>query len=202
MPIVVYLFKGGRKIRRAKYRQEVLGEEYLSLRYWTVGVATLAAPGYVGRGGALGGAFGALMKGGEWSRVRQKAECWKAILQSGDEVETKLVAWECVKEYLKLDEAQEERVERLLREEGYMETRAVERTWIDEIRDEGRAEGREEGRIEGMQAMLLKLLGVKFGTLSSEVESRVRKVEDPSELARLSERVLEAGSVSEVLGPG
>ncbi len=214
VPIVLYLFKAKRGITKEIYHHGVLGEAYLELRYWVVGLPKLVAARYLARGGALAAALAALMKRGRWSTSRLKVECLKAIMDSNDDTETKLLAWHCVQTYLSLDDVSERRTRRLLRREGYMEAKKMERTWIDEIREEGRQEGRQQGRqegrqegrqqgrqqgrIEGMQTMLLNLLKLKFGPLDADVETRVREIREPAMLDRLSEQVLTADRVSDL----
>ena len=191
MPVVLYLLEGGGTIRREVYRHDLLGDRPLELRYWSVGLPNLSASRYVVQGGALAGALGALMRPGRWSRVRQKAECLKAILSAHEDATTSLVAWRCVERYLKLDEAAEQQAMGLLRKDGYeMDLRASEPVWITEIRD--------AGRVEGMQTLLLNLMTLKFGRLNPDIESWVRSITEPAKLDRLSERVLVAETLEDL----
>ena len=203
VPIVLYLFKGGDGVRAERYEQEVTGWSRFLLEYQTVGLPGLVAREYVGHEGALSAALGALMDGGGWPKWRQKGECLKAILSAKDDAETKLLAWYCVQKYLDLGGEEEARTNEWLCEEGYMEAMEMERTWIDEIRDqgreEGRQEGREEGRVKGMQEILLKLMKLKFGVPDARVEERIRGVRKSALLERLSEGVLTANTPEEVL---
>jgi hypothetical protein len=56
---------------------------------------------------------------------------------------------------------------------------------------------REAGRREGEADMLLRLLRLRFGTLSTEVTTRVTTA-DPEMLIRWSERVLSAPTLEAV----
>jgi hypothetical protein len=67
-----------------------------------------------------------------------------------------------------------------------------------EARAEGQAEGRAEGRAEGQAELLLKLLSLRFGALSPEVEERVRAAR-VEQLDVWAERVLSAANLQEVL---
>jgi predicted transposase/invertase (TIGR01784 family) len=73
--------------------------------------------------------------------------------------------------------------------------------WTRETREEGRQEGLQEGRQEGRQEgearVLLRLLRLKFGPLTSEVEERVRST-DADRLLEWSERVLTAEQLQDV----
>lgn len=60
-------------------------------------------------------------------------------------------------------------------------------------------ETREEGRQEGEARMLLRQLRMKFGSLSPEVEERVRST-DADRLLEWSERVLTAERLQDVFG--
>jgi len=65
--------------------------------------------------------------------------------------------------------------------------------WNRKIRDEGRQKGRQEGEA----GMLLRLLRLKFGPLTPEVEERVRST-DADRLLEWSERVLTAERLQDV----
>jgi flagellar biosynthesis/type III secretory pathway protein FliH len=80
------------------------------------------------------------------------------------------------------------------REAGRAEGREAGRA---EGREAGRAEGREAGRREGEAEMLLRLLRLRFGTVPTEVTTRVTTA-DPETLLRWSERVLSAPTLEAV----
>jgi hypothetical protein len=62
-------------------------------------------------------------------------------------------------------------VERLLAEDDLLAE--LDLPYLRKIRNEGRAEGHAEGRQEGAAEMLLRLLRLRFGPLSTEVTERV-----------------------------
>ncbi|HEV2855511.1 MAG TPA: DUF4351 domain-containing protein [Thermoanaerobaculia bacterium] len=76
---------------------------------------------------------------------------------------------------------------------------SIER-WNRELREEGREEGRQEARQEGEARMLLRLLRLKFGPPSPEVEERVRTA-DADRLLEWGDRVLTAERLEDVFGP-
>ena len=88
-------------------------------------------------------------------------------------------------------------VERLLEDDELL----LELPYLQRIREEGREEGREAGRLEGRREgeaeMLLRLLRLRFGTVPTEVTTRVTTA-DPEALLRWSERVLSAPTVEAV----
>jgi predicted transposase YdaD len=67
----------------------------------------------------------------------------------------------------------------------------------EEGREAGREEGRLEGRREGEAEMLLRLLRLRFGTVPTEVTTRVTTA-DPETLLRWSDRVLSASTLEAV----
>ena len=70
--------------------------------------------------------------------------------------------------------------------------------WNREIREQGLEEGREQGRQEGEARLVLRQLQLKFGSLSAEVEDRVRSA-DAERLLVWGERVLTAESLADIL---
>ena len=83
-------------------------------------------------------------------------------------------------------------VERLLTEDDLLAE--LDLPYLRKIRDEGRAEGRQAGEAE----LLLRLLRLRFGPLSTEVAARVTAA-DAETLLRWSERVLSAPTLDAVL---
>ncbi|HVY83405.1 MAG TPA: DUF4351 domain-containing protein [Steroidobacteraceae bacterium] len=75
------------------------------------------------------------------------------------------------------------------------------RRYVAQGRIEGRAEGRAEGRIEGRTDLLIRLLTVRFGPLSVEAHSRITGA-STDELDAIGERLLNAQTLEEALGPG
>jgi hypothetical protein len=63
---------------------------------------------------------------------------------------------------------------------------------------EGRVEGKAEGKAEGRVELVLKLLALRFGSLSDADKARVRGARD-GELDAVAERVLTAHTLEEVL---
>jgi predicted transposase/invertase (TIGR01784 family) len=78
------------------------------------------------------------------------------------------------------------------------DVREVTMGWAKKWLEQGREEGREEGRAEGRAELLLKLLELKFGPLTTATVERVRnaRLED---LDRWAERVLTASTLDTIL---
>ena len=71
-------------------------------------------------------------------------------------------------------------------------------TSMNAARREGRAEGKAEGRAEGKAEMLLRLLGLKFGTLPEATVEWARSAGE-AEVDRMMERVLTADRLDEIV---
>lgn len=67
-------------------------------------------------------------------------------------------------------------------------------------RKEGRVEGRNQGRLEGEIAVLARLLTRRFGPLPTWAEARLHAATEEA-LAEWTDAVLDAASLTEVLGP-
>jgi len=81
--------------------------------------------------------------------------------------------------------------------EGLAEGRAK---GMAEGRAKGMADGVAKGRAEGRLEIVLKLLTLRFGTLTEAVQARVRGAPD-AQLDAVAERVLSAQTLEEVLSP-
>jgi len=64
---------------------------------------------------------------------------------------------------------------------------------------QGKAEGEARGKIEGQIALILRQLTARYGRLSPAAESHVRAANN-TELDRIAERLLTAGTLDEALG--
>ena len=112
-----------------------------------------------------------------------------------------------VETYVKLDKDEqkifEERLETLAERE---EVQTMQMTWAEEIEQKGILKGIEQGiqkgRLEGMQegirTVLTQQLELRFGSLPPAVLERLRQLDDPADLRRLSEQILEARSLGDL----
>lgn len=85
--------------------------------------------------------------------------------------------------------------------EGLMEGRAEGRVeGLMDGRAEGHVEGHAVGHAEGRVELVLKLLAMKYGTLSEAAADRVREAAAVCQLERIAVRVLTAETLDEVFG--
>jgi predicted transposase YdaD len=73
------------------------------------------------------------------------------------------------------------------------------RSWVAHGREEGRTEGKAEGNAEGRAGLICRLLTVRFGPLTAEVETQIRSA-SISELDAIGERLLTVPTLQEALG--
>ncbi len=66
-----------------------------------------------------------------------------------------------------------------------------------QVRAKALEQGRSEGRAEGQTALLIRLLTLRFGPVSENVQARIR-VATSAELDRWAERVLSASTLGDV----
>ncbi len=71
---------------------------------------------------------------------------------------------------------------------------SVEKSWMDQLLEEGR----EEGLIDGMRRLLLLQLSYKFGELPKAFSDQLYAVTDRERLSSLSEQVLTARSLDDI----
>jgi hypothetical protein len=74
-------------------------------------------------------------------------------------------------------------------------------TIAEEMRQLGLKQGLQQGLHQGQRMLLLELLRTKFGTVEEQVIQRLEAA-DESELKRFAQRILTAGTVSEVFSSG
>jgi predicted transposase YdaD len=97
----------------------------------------------------------------------------------------------------KVSESEPLVIRKLLEEKVGQRAVEVYMTTADRLKEEGRAEGEAKGRAEGRAEILSKLLTLKFGALSAEIEEQLGKA-DIEDLDKWSERVLSAQRLEEV----
>ena len=98
---------------------------------------------------------------------------------------------------------------------GEQEIMAIEKTYADELIEQGMAqglakglakglaEGRAEGELEGRKKALIRLLRIRFGERCAEIEASILALNDSARIDELLVRVLDARSLADLgLGNG
>jgi flagellar biosynthesis/type III secretory pathway protein FliH len=125
--------------------------------------------------------------------TRLHAEGLKRIARSGENDFRRFLLAECLEAYADLDEAQQERLQRLLSTEQYQEVEPIMITTYER----GIEQGLERGLRQGELRSALRVLEAKFGPLSAEVKQRVEAL-SPEGLAQLQIDLLQAQSLKEL----
>lgn len=201
IPILINLSGGPSGVTTAEWTDEVLGREVASFHYTNFGLSGCLAEEYLDRPQPLAWGLAALMRSEKWDRVEQKIRCRRAIFSADVSEKQGMLLLNLVHTYIELDGPEAERFDRLKKQE-LKEIGDMELTWAGKIEAKGREQGREQGRVEGSLAatrrLVLRQLEHRFGSLSKQTRNRVEALNDQQELDRLSERLLDAGSLAEL----
>ncbi len=157
----------------------------------------------------LAAALAALMPFRRGSPAEHKLRCLKGIAQARDlNPARSFQLANIVETYIQLDPAEEEKYRRTRTTNIDPEVKEMEMTWADKMfakwhdqgledgREEGRKEGRKEGSEEAARQILLRQLGVRFGTLPQETLRQVAECTDLEQLHRWTDQVLSAPNLA------
>jgi hypothetical protein len=122
-------------------------------------------------------------------RAELYAEGLKRIARSGENDFRRFLLAECLEAYADLDEAEQERLQRLLSTEQYQEVQPLMTTTYER--------GLERGILQGERRSALRQLEAKFGPLSPDVKQRVEAL-SPEGLAQLQIDLLKPLSLKEL----
>jgi hypothetical protein len=185
LPIGLFLRVGLDGIGWDAYEEYFWDQRLLRFEYAYVGLPALDGEPYATGENLLGVALSALMRLPAERRAELHAEGLTRIARSKENDFRRHLLAECLEAYAKLDEAQRERLKKLLSTEPYQEVRPFMITT------------RERGILEGEQRSTLRQLNAKFGPLPPEVKQRVEALA-PEDIARLQLDLLTAQSLKEL----
>ena len=134
--------------------------------------------------------------------ILDMAERWMPLIRDVGTAESGLRALVVLLRYTQLVRggADAERLRQRIVKELGPGTEANVHSILDSIRDEGRVIGRAEGEARGRAEVVLKLVQLRFGALPETTVARIRAA-SADELDRLTERVLSATTLEEMLAP-
>jgi hypothetical protein len=193
LPIGLFLRVGLDGIGWDAYEEHFWEHQILRFDYAYVGLPALDGEPYATGENLLGVALSALMRLPAERRAELHAEGLKRIARSGENDFRRFLLAECLEAYADLDEAQQERLQRLLSTEQYQEVQPLMTTTYER----GLERGLERGIRQGEQRSALRLLEAKFGPLSADVKQRVEAL-SPEGLAQLQIDLLKAQSLQEL----
>jgi hypothetical protein len=185
LPIGLFLRVGLDGIGWDAYEEHFWEHQILRFDYAYVGLPALEGEQYATGENLLGVALSALMRLPAERRVELHAEGLKRIARSGENDFRRFLLAECLEAYADLDEAQKERLQRLLSTEPYQEVQPLMTTTY------------ERGILQGERRSALRQLEAKYGPLSPEVKQRVEAL-SPEGLAQLQLDLLKAQSLKEL----
>jgi hypothetical protein len=185
LPIGLFLRVGLEGIGWDAFEEHFWEHRLLRFEYASVGLPALDGELYATGANLLGVALSALMRQPAERRAELYAEGLKRIARAPDNDFRRFLLAECLEAYTDLDEAQKERLQRLLSTEPYQEVQTIMTTTY------------ERGILQGERRSALRLLEAKFGPLSPEVKQRVEELA-PEELAQLQLDLLKAQSLQEL----
>jgi hypothetical protein len=204
-------------IRLVRYSERVLGRAYIKLEYWRIGLRGLQAEPSLREGSVLGTVLAGLMQHGGMSTVELRVLAAERIEASGLAGERKRVLIDFVQAYLPLSLA--EYAAYLQRTTGGGETmKTIEKTWSEQLLEQGREQGleqgREQGREEGRQQgrelglaqgalqarreVLVEQVRARFGAVPDSLTARIAGA-DRTTLDRLLVRVVTVRQVEDLL---
>ncbi len=197
LPIVLTLSGGPAGVTEAEWIDKVLGREICRFRYQRFALSGCLAEEYLDRPQRLAWGLAALMRSEIWDPVEQKIRCLQAIARAEVEERQELLLLNLVETYLELDGLDAERFDTLKAIEA-KEAEDMETTWAGKIEAKGRQKGLEQGSLRGIRSVVIRQLKHRFGPLPREIQQRLEALDDPQELDRLSEQLLDARSLADL----
>lgn len=191
LPIALVLLSNAGGVSWKEYTEELFGEKLLHFRYGQVGIRDLSASAYLAKQDPVAATLAVLMKTGKQSRAAVKLTALQTVIQSNLSPGDKLFLVELANTYAPTVELSDPREEIM---QSLME---IEMSWGDKLREEGR----EEGLIDGERKMLLRLLTLMFGPLPAEFVQRIQAITDEAALDALSQQLLKAQSLDDLVIP-
>ncbi len=198
--IVLFLRGGLPGPRENVYRERSMGQTLIEFHYYSLGLSQASATEYLARPQPLAWALAALMKPRKGqSRAELGLACLRRI--TGDPELTdneRSQLCNVVTSYVQLDDRAAEELEELLAEKENKAMQEMITTWAERMETKGFERGRQEGRLEAARDLVLRLLSQKFGRPSAAVRRKITAEGSAEELARLAEKVVQAGSLREL----
>ncbi|HLK56051.1 MAG TPA: DUF4351 domain-containing protein [Chthonomonadaceae bacterium] len=198
-PIVVYLSPGAGGITTERYEERVFDQLINLLIYQAVGLPDLQADDYLALANPLGPALSALMKASRLGKVAQKYQSLRAIAKSQINDARKALLTNIVETYLKLSPQQNAEFQQLVTDPESKEVLEMISVYEQRGIEKGIEQGIEQGIVRGKRETLLRQLRLKFGDLPEGLQARIEALSDPDELDLLSDRIITAQNLEEVI---
>jgi hypothetical protein len=197
IPIALVFYAGCEGIAREEYAEAIFGETILTFRYLQISLPLLPAEEYVQTESVLGAGLARVMRlpAGRAAQIALYRACLRRVLDAEragavDPARAFLLG-NLVETYLPLNDAEREALRLQLEQEGDTTMEATELTWADQI--DLRASLR-KGRQD-----IKKLIGIKFGRISPDMEAHIDGIDSEEELDAFFERVAAAQAEDELI---
>jgi hypothetical protein len=199
LPIVLYLKVGLDGIGIDTYEQRFWELTVLRFSYLYVGLPGLEALQYVIGDNWLGVALSALMRIPPEKVSWLGLEALRRIGESSLNEQQKFLLRDCVEAYLPLDERHKGEFEKLMAATPEQRVQSMNKTTYDRGLEKGLEQGIEKGIEKGLQTTLLRQGSKRFGPPTPELESRIRSIQNISQLEAMTEKILDSQSWNELL---
>jgi len=192
LPFALILQSGLGGVKWNTYTETLFDHNLLHFEYGQVGLGDLKSVDYLATNDPVAATLATLMKPEELSTAELKLRALELLVTSSLTEADKLFLINIVETYLPKEMVFD------AREEVMVALESVERSWMEQLLEEGREEGREEGIVDGMRRLLLLQLSYKFGTLPQKIVDRLSTISDREVLSVLSQQVIAADSLEEM----
>ncbi len=191
LPLALVLQPQAGGLTRQQYTETLFGQELVRFSYGQVGLRDLPSEAYLARGEPVAAALAALMKPEAESKAAVKLAGLRTVIESGLSLGDKRFLVDVIETYLPQAEIVLEGGELM---DAIAETELL---WSERIEREGEL----RGQLQGQRKLLMHQLETKFGELPPEFVTRIKAIEDETLLEALSEQVLTAATLADMVLP-
>ena len=182
--------------------ETVLGQELTLVEYWQIAVRDLDAAGFLEAVPTLAAGFAALMRIPKRDRVRVKAALLDRLRQSDLDEARRFLLLNLIESYLTLDDQETVSLRTELLARGGTELGATIETWTERMMargaERGREQGIEQGALQGERALVLRMVGARFGAVPEAVRRSIETA-DRQTVEHLAERLVQVPSIEEFI---
>lgn len=219
LPILLVLLRGGQAAKWVTYEERLFDHTIVQFTYGHVGLPKLVSETFLQQRDPVGAALAVLMRSSALSAWELKLQSMTVVATSGLSNGDKHFLMGMIDQYMP-DEALPTPAEvQMAYVENMQELRETwfSRAWreaqevgvaqglekglqkgLQKGLEEGRKEGQVLGKLEGRRAIVIELLEVKFGKLSTTLLEKVNAIMDEEHLVEIGRAVLSAESLNDL----
>ena len=205
LPIALCLRGGRPGINVESVVDAALGPEIDRFCYYSLSLARSRAEDFLACDQPLAWALAALTRPQTLSRAEHKMACLRRIAAARLDDLRRFLLVNCVDCYLELDSRDAEELKALFARGDTEEVRAMSTrrlTWVEQFEEKGWHKGVDKGlelgREQGVRQTLLRLLRLRFGPLSDDVQQQIEAISSVERLNQMAEQILVARSLEEM----